>query len=172
MLDETTFEIKRAGLDAAEAAKFEAGVRVDKLFDSVKKVVPQIETSIFKNEEGVLKEIQEIMQPMPGKKPDSANLSDLIEKKSGIVNTARKTLKFDDSSGFRKLITEEGPDGLFRVDDYQITKGGKMDTFLKNIEKTTNKETADEFKTIILEMRNGVDNMTGRILQKNLQWNR
>ena len=169
MLDETTFEIKRAGLDAAEAAKFEAGVRVDKLFDSVKKVVPQIETSIFKNEEGVLKEIQEIMQPMPGKKPDSANLSDLIEKKSGIVNTARKTLKFDDSSGFRKLITEEGPDGLFRVDDYQITAGGKMDTFLKNIEKTTNKETADEFKTIILEMRNGVDNMTGRILQKNLQ---
>ena len=169
MLDETTFEIKRAGLDAAEAAKFEAGVRVDKLFDSVKKVVPQIETSIFKNEEGVLKEIQEIMQPMPGKKPDSANLSDLIEKKSGIVNTARKTLKFDDSSGFRKLITEEGPDGLFKVDDYKITAGGKMDTFLKNIEKTTNKETADEFKTIILEMRNGVDNMTGRILQKNLQ---
>ena len=169
MLDEATFEIKRAGLDAAEAAKFEAGVRVDKLFDSVKKVVPQIETSIFKNEEGVLKEIQEIMQPVPGKKPDSANLSDLIEKKSGIVNTARKTLKFDNSSGFRKLTTPEGPDGLFRPDDYQITEGGKMDTFLKNIEKTTNKETADEFKTIILEMRNGVDNMTGRILQKNLQ---
>ncbi len=172
MLDEATFEIKRAGLDAAEAAKFEAGVRVDKLFDSVKKVVPQIETSVFKNEENVLKQIQEIMQPVPGKKLDSIkveNLSDLIEKKSGIVNTARKTLKFDDTSGFRKLITEEGPDGLFRVDDYKITAGGKMDTFLKNIEKTTNKETADEFKTIILEMRNGVDNMTGRLLQKNLQ---
>jgi len=173
MLDEATFEIKRAGLDAAEAAKFEAGVRVDKLFDSVKKVVPQIETSIFKNEEGVLKEIQEIMQPVPGKKPDSANLSDLIEKKSGIVNTARKTLKFDNSSGFRKLTTPEGPDGLFRPDDYQITEGGKMDKFLKEIKKSVGGqkgvETADEFKTIILEMRNGVDNMTGRILQKNLQ---
>ena len=173
MLDEATFEIKRAGLDAAEAAKFEAGIRVDKLFDSVKKVVPQIETSIFKNEEGVLKEIQEIMQPVPGKKPDSANLSDLIEKKSGIVNTARKTLTFDNSSGFRKLTTPEGPDGLFRVDDYQITEGGKMDKFLKEIKKSVGGqkgvETADEFKAIILEMRNGVDNMTGRILQKNLQ---
>ena len=173
MLPEEVFEAKRLGLDTAEGAKFEAGQRVEKLFDAVKKVVPQIETSVFKNEEGVLKEIQDIMQSVPGKKSidiTPKNLSDLIEKESGIVNNAKKILKFEDTpDGFRKLVSREGPDGLFRPDDYKITEGGKMDKFLNNIEKSTNKETADEFKNIILEMRTGVDNMTGKILQKNLQ---
>ena len=181
MLPEEVFEAKRLGLDTAEGAKFEAGQRVEKLFDAVKKVVPKIETSVFKNEEGVLKEIQDIMQSVPGKKSigiKPENLSDLIEKKSGIVNTARKILKFEDTpEGFRKLISREGPDGLFKPDDYQITVGGKMDKFLKEIEKSVSnqsgkaagKETADEFKNIILEMRTGVDNMTGKILQKDLQ---
>ena len=181
MLPEEVFEAKRLGLDTAEGAKFEAGQRVEKLFDAVKKVVPQIETSVFKNEEGVLKEIQDIMQSVPGKKSidiTPKNLSDLIEKESGIVNNAKKILKFDDTpEGFRKLISEEGSDGLFKPNDYQITVGGKMDKFLKEIEKSVSnqsgkaagKETADEFKNIILEMRTGVDNMTGKILQKNLQ---
>ena len=177
MLPEEVFEAKRLGLDTAEGAKFEAGQRVEKLFDAVKKVVPQIETSVFKNEEGVLKEIQDIMQSVPGKKSIDGtpkNLSNLIEKESGIVNTAKKILKFEDTpDGFRKLISKEGPDGLFRPDDYKITEGGKMDKFLKEIKKSVGGkkgvETADEFKSIILEMRTGVDNMTGKILQKNLQ---
>ena len=177
MLPEEVFEAKRLGLDTAEGAKFEAGQRVEKLFDAVKKVVPQIETSVFKNEEGVLKEIQDIMQSVPGKKSIDVtpkNLSNLIEKESGIVNTAKKILKFEDTpDGFRKLISKEGPDGLFRPDDYKITEGGKMDKFLKEIKKSVGGkkgvETADEFKSIILEMRTGVDNMTGKILQKNLQ---
>ena len=172
MLPEVAFESKRLGLDAAEAVKFEAGQRVERLFDAVKKVVPTIEKSIFKNEEEVLKQIQDIMQPLPGKKAETLKITDLpklIEEKSGIKNTARNTLKFDDTSGFRKLVGEEGPDGFFRVGDYEITTGGKMDNFLKNIEKSTNKETADEFKNIILEMRTGVDNMSTRILRKDLQ---
>ena len=172
MLPEVAFESKRLGLDAAEAVKFEAGQRVERLFDAVKKVVPTIEKSIFKNEEEVLKQIQDIMQPLPGKKAETLKITDLpklIEEKSGIKNTARNTLKFDDTSGFRKLVGEEGPDGFFRVGDYEITTGGKMDNFLKNIEKSTNKKTADEFKNIILEMRTGVDNMSTRILRKDLQ---
>ena len=177
MLDEATFEAKRFGLDAAEAVKFEAGVRVDKLFDAVDKVVPTIEKSIFKNEEGVLKQIEDIMQPFPGKKAESlkiTNLPEMIEKKSGIENTARKLLKFEETKdGFRKLSTQEGPDGLFRFDDYKIVEGGKMDKFLKEIKKNVGgkkgKEAAEEFEKIIIEMRMGVDNMTGKILQKNLQ---
>ena len=177
MLDEATFEAKRAGLDAAEAAKFEAGQRVEKLFDAVRKVVPQIETSVFKNEEGILKEIQDVMQPLPGKKIDTIkpeNLPDMIEAKSGLKNTARKFLKFDESKeGFRKLISREGPDGLFTTKDYEVVTGGKMDNLLKNIQKSVGgkrgKEVADEFKTIIVEMRTGVDNLTGKILQKNLK---
>jgi len=177
MLDEATFEAKRAGLDAAEAAKFEAGQRVEKLFDAVRKVVPQIETSVFKNEEGILKEIQDVMQPLPGKKIDTIkpeNLPDMIEAKSGLKNTARKFLKFDESKdGFRKLISREGPDGLFTTKDYEVVAGGKMDNLLKNIQKSVGgkrgKEVADEFKTIIVEMRTGVDNLTGKILQKNLK---
>ena len=184
MLDEATFESKRFGLDAAEAVKFEAGVRVDKLFDAVDKVVPTIEKSIFKNEEGILKQIEDIMQPFPGKKAEGwniKNLPEMVEKKTGIENTARKLLKFDEKTkvGFRRLITEEGPDGLFRFDDYKIVNGGKMDKFLKEIErnvgssrgKEAGKEAAEEFKKIIIEMRMGVDNMTGKILQKNLQTN-
>ena len=177
MLPEEVFEAKRLGLDTAEGAKFEAGQRVEKLFDAVKKVVPQIETSVFKNEEGVLKEIQDIMQSVPGKKSIDVtpkNLSNLIEKESGNVNTAKKILKFEDTpDGFRKLISKEGPDGLFRPDDYKITEGGKMDKFLKEIKKSVGGkkgvETADEFKTIILEMRTGVDNMTGKIFLKNFK---
>ena len=176
MLPEVAFETKRAGLDTAEAVKFEAGQRVEKLFDAVKKVVPTIEKNIFKNEEEILKQIQDIMQPLPGKKTEILTITDLpklIEKKSGIVNPFRNTLKFDDTSGFRKLVGEEGPDGFFRPQDYVITAGGKMDNFLKNIEKSVGgqkgKDAAKEFKDIVLEMRTGVDNMTTRILRKDLQ---
>ena len=104
----------------------------------LKNPLPKSEKNIFKNEEEILKQIQDIMQPLPGKKAETLTITDLpklIEKRSGIKNTARNTLKFNDTSGFRKLIGEEGPDGFFRVGDYEITAGGKMDNFLKNIEK-------------------------------------
>jgi hypothetical protein len=59
MLDEVTAE-KRRVLDAAESIKFDAGKDVDDLFDYVKQVVPNIERSIFKNEEGLLKEYKKL----------------------------------------------------------------------------------------------------------------
>jgi len=177
MLDEVTAEAKRRGLDAAEAIKFDAGRDVEDLFDAVKKVVPTIENSIFKNEEGVLDAIQEIMQPIPGKKAANIkpeNLPGLIESKSGLKNNARKLLEFKETKdGFRKLINKEGPDGLFIKDDYEIIKGGKLDQFLKNIESSVGRNkgrvVAKEFEDIIIKMRNNVDNMTGKILNKNLQ---
>jgi len=177
MLDEVTAEAKRRGLDAAEAIKFDAGRDVEDLFDAVKKVVPTIENSIFKNEEGVLDAIQEIMQPIPGKKAANIkpeNLPGLIESKSGLKNNARKLLEFKETEdGFRKLINKEGPDGLFIKDDYEIIKGGKLDQFLKNIESSVGRNkgrvVAKEFEDIIIKMRNNVDNMTGKILNKNLQ---
>jgi hypothetical protein len=179
MLDEVTAETARRSGDVAEAIKFDAGMDVDDLFDSVKEVVPNItKDSAFKNEEQILKNIQEIMQPIPGKKaanikPDQ--LPNLIETKSGLKNTARKALEFAETKdGYRRLLTKEGPDGLFTPSDYEIVKGGKLDRFLTDIEKSfknpnKGRRVATDFKNIIIKMRNGVDNMTGKILNKNLK---
>ena len=91
MLDEVTAEGKRRCIDAGEAIKFDAGQDVIDLFDSVKEVVPSItKDSVFKNEEAILDSIQEIMQPIPGKKAadiTADKLPDLIEhRKSGFKN--------------------------------------------------------------------------------------
>jgi len=186
MLPEQVFETKRLGLDAAEAIKFDAGQKVEKLFESVKKVVPKIENSVFKNEEGVLKEIQDIMQPVPGELPkelkkDITKLPALVEKKSGLVNISRfkesdfKLYQGTDNtpSGTRELIRKEGAEGFFTPDDYKITPGGKMDKFLKNIRESVGGQeglqVADDFELIIKEMRTGVDNMTGKILSRKLR---
>ena len=177
MLDEVTAEGKRRVLDASEAIKFDAGKDVDDLFDAVKEVVPNIEKSIFKNEEGLLNSIKKVMQPIPGKKAESitANkLPDLIETKSGLKNNARKLLEFTETKdGFRRLKTAEGPDGLFTAGDYEIINGGEFDKLLKGIEDSIpgkkGRDVAINFKNLVIKMRNGVDNMTGKILNKNLK---
>jgi len=178
MLDEVTAEGKRRAIDVGEAIKFDAGQDVTDLFDSVKEVVPSItKDSVFKNEEAILDSIQEIMQPIPGKKAadiTADKLPDLIESKSGLKNNARKLLQFNETpEGYRRLLTKEGPDGLFTAGDYEIVKGGKFDKFLTNIENTVGgnkgRRVATDFKNLIIKMRNGVDNMTGKILNKNLQ---
>jgi hypothetical protein len=177
MLDEVTAEGKRRVLDTAEAIKFDAGKDVDDLFDAVKEVVPNIERSIFKNEEGLLNSIKKVMQPIPGKKAESikaTNLPDIIEAKSGLKNNARKLLEFTETKdGYRRLKTAEGPDGLFTAADYEIVKGGEFDKLLKGIEDSLGgakgRRVATDFKNLVIKMRNGVDNMTGKILNKNLQ---
>lgn len=177
MLDEVTAEGKRRVLDAAESIKFDAGKDVDDLFDAVKEVVPNIETSIFKNEEGLLNSIKKVMQPIPGKKAENikaADLPDIIEAKSGLKNNARKLLQFTETEdGFRRLKTAEGPDGLFTAGDYEIIKGGEFDKLLRGIENSTpgkkGRDAAIKFQNLVIKMRNGVDNMTGKILNKNLQ---
>jgi len=177
MLDEVSAEGKRRVLDAAEAFKFDAGKDVDDLFDAVKEVVPNIETSIFKNEEGLLNSIKKVMQPIPGKKAESikaTDLPDIIEAKSGLKNNARKLLEFTETKdGFRRLKTAEGPDGLFTPGDYEIIKGGEFDKLLRGIENSMpgkkGRDAAIKFQNLVIKMRNGVDNMTGKILNKNLQ---
>ena len=177
MLDEVTAEGKRRVLDAAESIKFDAGKDVDDLFDYVKQVVPNIERSIFKNEEGLLNSIKKVMQPIPGKKAESIaadKLPDLIETKSGLKNNARKLLEFTETKdGYRRLKTAEGPDGLFTAADYEIIKGGEFEKLLKGIEDSMpgkkGRDVALDFKNLVIKMRNGVDNMTGKILNKNLK---
>ena len=178
MLDELTAETARRSGDVAEAIKFDAGQDVIDLFDTVKEIVPGItKDSVIKNEEEVLKRIQKIMQPIPGKKAANikpGQLSDLIEAKSGLKNNARKALEFAETpEGYRRLLTREGPDGLFTASDYEIVKGGEFDKLLRDVENTVGgnkgRKVSTELKNLVIKMRNGVDNMTGKILNKNLQ---
>ena len=178
MLDELSAETARRSGDVAEAIKFDAGQDVIDLFDTVKEVVPNItKDSVIKNEEEVLKRIQKIMQPIPGKKAaniTAEKLPDLIEAKSGLKNNARKALEFvETKEGYRRLLTKEGPDGLFTAGDYEIVKGGEFDKLLRDVENTVGgnkgRRVSTELKNLVIKMRNGVDNMTGKILNKNLQ---
>jgi len=190
-LPEEIFENQRLGLDASKAIEIDAGNKIEKLFDAVQEVVPAIENNIFKNEDVIYKEIMKIIQPLPGKK-DLLSGKEFIakmEKESGIVNLSRDKLKFEfTDDGFRKLVREEGSGDLFRttdelgemlaeqktkdgtiVGDYLITKGGRMDLFLKKIKDSSNEKVVNKFKNILLGMRSGLDNMSTRVLDLNLQ---
>ena len=57
-------------------------------------------------------------------------LPDLIESKSGLKNNARKQkILMKHQRIQNKLLTKEGPDGLFTAGDYEIVKGGKSINF-------------------------------------------
>ncbi len=175
------FEAQRLGIDATQAAKAEAATEVAKLHKAIKDVVPKLDQSLNLDESGILKEVQEILQPFPGKKLDSIKFEDLpgiIESKSGIKNKARGTFQYEYSGigdkQTRRLITpekiigEQGQKGFFSVDDYAIVKGGKADKFLKKIESGGGEKARKEFEARIKNMRSTVDNLTGKISQKNL----
>jgi len=69
-----------------------------------------------------------------------------------------------------KLIGDQGQMGFFSVDDYVITPGGKADKFLRKIEKGGGgKRARDEIENKIKTWRATVDNLTGKISQKNLK---
>jgi hypothetical protein len=175
------FEAQRLGIDATQAAKVAAEVEVEKLFKSIKDVVPKLDKSLNLDQPGILKEIQEILQPFPGKKLDSIKFEDLpgiIERRSGIKNNARGSFKYEYSGTgdkqTRKLITpekiigEQGQKGFFSVDDYAIVKGGKADKFLEKIKSGGGEKARKEFEIILKNMRSTVDNLTGKISQKDL----
>ena len=175
------FEAQRLGIDATQAAKAEAEVEVAKLFRSIKDVVPKLDKSLNLDESGILKEVQELLQPFPGKKLDSIKFEDLpgiIERRSGIKNNARGSFKYEYSGTgdkqTRRLITpekiigEQGQKGFFSVDDYAIVKGGKADKFLEKIKSGGGEKARKEFETILKNMRSTVDNLTGKISQKDL----
>ena len=242
------FESKRTMLDAIQATKIEAKNQVHKLNRATEKIVPTLDSSLDLSKEAVLKEVQDILQPFPGKKIDTMpleELSKLIEQKSGIQNIARdkwkyeypdlklnklgerqyenyKKLSFDPVNklgryktkeeflndlieakpenlkkytvssvgtdptrrlitpektigerGLRgkKIIGERGLKGFFDITDYTITKDGKAYKFLEKIRKESGTAAADEFETILKNMRATVDNLTGKISQKNLKIN-
>ena len=177
------YEAQRLGIDLTQAAKAEAANEVATLHKSIKDVVPKLDKSLNLDEVGILKELQDILQPLPGKKLDSIKLQDLpgmIESKSGIKNRARGSFEYEYSGTgdkqTRKLITKEkiigdpliGQKGFFSLDDYSIIKGGKADKFLSKIEKGGGQQAKKEFENIIKNMRSTVDNLTGKISQKDL----
>ena len=174
-------EAQRLGIDAIQAAKAEAANEVALLHKAIKDVVPKLDKSLNLDESGILKELQEILQPFPGKKLESIKLEDLpriIENKSGVKNNARERFKYKYSGvgdkETRRLITpektigKEGQKGFFSVGDYAIVKGGKADKFLKKIESGGGQKARKDFENVIKNMRSTVDNLTGKISQKDL----
>jgi len=232
-------EAQRLGIDATQAAKAEAATEVAKLHKAIKDVVPKLDKSLNLDESEILKEVQGILQPFPGKKLDSIKFEDLpgiIERRSGIKNNARGSFKYEysgagepikrlneegkrllkdvnsvkmpldslpftekqfikaveegkypnidlkkytftspiDKNQTRRLITpekiigEQGQKGFFSVDDYAIVKGGPADKFLEKIKSGGGEKARKEFETILKNMRSTVDNLTGKISQKDL----
>jgi len=175
------YEAQRTAMDAIDATKIEAANEIALLHKGIKDITPKLDKSLNLDEAGILKEVQDILQPLPGKKLDSIKLQDLpdmIELKSGIKNINRNKLKYEYSgigdTQTRKLITpekiigEEGQVGFFSLNDYVITKGGKADKFLNKIESGGGQKARKEFEDILKNMRSTVDNLTGKISQKDL----
>ena len=101
-------ESKRTMLDAIQATKIEANLHVKKLGDAMEKIVPAADGSLDLAQESVKKELQDILQPLPGKKVEGLSLAalpKLIEEKSGIKNIARDTWKYETKGEFRRLTT-------------------------------------------------------------------
>ena len=175
------YEAQRTAMDAIDATKIEAANEIALLHKGIKDITPKLDKSLNLDEAGILKEVQDILQPLPGKKLDSIKLKDLpdmIESKSGIKNINRNKLEYEYSgigdTQTRKLITpekiigEEGQVGFFSLNDYVITKGGKADKFLNKIEVGGGQKARKEFEDILKNMRSTVDNLTGKISQKDL----
>ena len=94
-----------------------------------------------------LEDIQNILQPYPGRGfKDPVK----IEAASGIVNKARG----------KKGIKE------FQLNDYSVTPGSKFDKILQKIQKAGG--DPKDFKNSVLGFRKTIDNMSLKLLQKNL----
>ena len=175
------FEAQRLGIDATQAAKVEAANEVALLHKGIKDIVPKLDKSLNLDEAKILKEVQDILQPLPGKKLESISLDDLpkmIEEKSGIKNIERNKFEYEylgtGDEQTRRLITPEkiigdpliGQKGFFSPDDYVVTPGGKADKFLSKIEEGGGQKARTDFENVLKNMRSTVDNLTGKISQK------
>jgi len=91
------FEAQQLGLDLTKAAKSEAATEVAKLHKAIDDVVPKLDKSLDLNKDNILKEFQDILQPLPGKKLETIKLEELpniIENMSGVKNKARDSFKY------------------------------------------------------------------------------
>ena len=160
-----TFELKQGALSSQDAVEFLAKREIDRFDKALKDVFPAIEDTYFTGakkvpseeaEKKFLKEVQEILQPTKGT-PES------------VLNKAKQNLEFevDPKTQLRRLKNSIKEDiNLFKVEDYQIVKGGKFDELLNKIKKTG--ADAEPLKNAILNFRSSVDSMSGRILSKGL----
>ena len=109
-----------------------------------------------------LDDIQDILQPYPGRKIKGEVTPQKTEAASGIKNNARDKFKLTDTGDLAKIETSGG----FDVTDYSVTSGGKFDKILQKIQ-TAGGDPKD-FKEAVLNFRATVDNMSLKLLRKNL----
>ena len=65
------FESKRTMFDAIQAIKLSADNQVRRLSKAVDNVVPALDSSLDLSKKSTLKEVQDILQPFPGRKVDT-----------------------------------------------------------------------------------------------------
>ena len=167
---EAMFEAKRLGLDQAAAIKFDAGLQVGKFDKALKEIWPRVQDNylLAKNIDSdaaqklFLDDIQDILQPYPGRKIKGEVTPQKTEAASGIKNNARDKFKLTDTGDLAKIEASGG----FDVTDYSVTSGGKFDKILQKIQ-TAGGDPKD-FKEAVLNFRATVDNMSLKLLRKNL----
>jgi len=167
---EAMFEAKRLGLDQAAAIKFDAGLQVGKFDKALKEIWPRIQDNylLAKNIDSdaaqklFLDDIQDILQPYPGRKIKGEVTPQKTEAASGIKNNARDKFKLTDTGDLAKLEATGG----FDVTDYSVTSGGRFDKILQKVQ-TAGGDPKD-FKEAVLNFRATVDNMSLKLLRKNL----
>ena len=105
-------EAQQLGLDLTKAAKAEATREVALLHKAIDDVVPKLDKSLDLSKDNILKEFQDIMQPLPGKKLETIKLEELpniIENMSGIKNKARNSFAYKYSGeGLTKELNKAG----------------------------------------------------------------
>mgnify|MGYP003134895168 FL=1 len=160
-----TLELKQGALSSQDAVEFLAKKEIDRFDKALKDVFPAIEDTYFTGGKKVpsaqaeklfLKDVQEIMQPTKG-------------TQESILNQAKRDLAFeiDPDTGLRRLKNPIADDvDLFKVQDYTITKGGKLDELLKKVSQTG--ADPEPLKNAILNFRSSVDSMSARILSRGL----
>jgi len=106
------FETGQLSLDRIKAAKAEAQRQVTLLHTSIDELVPKLDKSVDLDTGKILNKIQDLMQPLPGKRLESIKLEELpgiIESKTGIKNNARGSFTYKYSGeGLTKELNKEG----------------------------------------------------------------
>ena len=167
---EAMFEAKRRGLDQAAAIKFEAGLQIGKFDKALKEIWPRVQDNylLAKNIDSdaaqklFLDDIQDILQPYPGRKIKGEITPQKTEATSGIKNNARDKFKLTDTGDLAKIEASGG----FDIIDYSVTPGGKFDKILQKVQ--TAGGNPKDFKDAVLGFRATVDNMSLKLLRKNI----
>ena len=153
-----TLEAKQTGFGAIKAVEFGAGKAVEEFDKALKEVFPAIEKNYLIAKEGIttsdgaqrkfLDEVYEVLRPSKGS-PD-----DILLTKTAKERAAEQL----------KTIDPSKPRALFKIEDYQITP--RLQKILNQVKQV--KGNPENLKNAILNFRLAIDNMSGRLLQRQL----